>query len=50
MRASILSAENHGHGAPETQSSMRQQVSKIVMPTRSGSNVPTGADSGAAFR
>ena len=50
MRASILSAENHGDGAPETLSSVRQQVSKIVMPSCTGSNVSNGADSGAAFR
>lgn len=50
MRASILSAENHGDGAPETLSSVRQQVSKIVMPTRSGGNVSHGAVTGAAFR
>jgi hypothetical protein len=50
MRASILSAENRGDGAPEMPSSVRQQMSKIVMPTCFASNVPNGAVAGAAFR
>ena len=50
MRASILSAENRADGAPEMPFSVRQQVSNIVRPSRSESDVLNGAVTGAAFR
>jgi hypothetical protein len=50
MRASILSGENYGVGVAEDAVLVASQVSKILMPTCSGCNVPNGAVAGAAFR